>query len=63
MVNVNHWQSIQISLSILPACMPLSLTFWGNVNYYGSVHRLILTRGDPEHPGNCQNKSVSSPFN
>ena len=35
----------------------------GNVNYYKSVHQPIPTRGNREHPGNFQNKSVSSPFN
>ena len=41
--------------------------FWngekGNVNYYISVHLPIPTHGNREHPGNFQNKSVSSPFN
>ena len=34
-----------------------------NVNYYKTVHHLIPTQGNREHPGNFQNKSVSSPFN
>ena len=41
--------------------------FWngekGNVNYYISVHLPIPTHGNRKHPGNFQNKSVSSPFN
>ena len=41
----------------------LSLTYGGNVNFYKSVHHPIPTRGNREHPGNFQNKSVSSPFN
>ena len=35
----------------------------GNVNYYKSVHQPIPTREYREHPGNFQNKSVSSAFN
>ena len=38
----------------------LSLTCGGNVNYYKSVHHPIRTRGNREHRGNFQNKSVSS---
>ena len=41
----------------------LSLTCWGNVNYYKSVHHPIPTRGNREHTGDFQNKSVSSRFN
>ena len=41
----------------------LSLTCGGNVNYYKSVHHPIPTRENREHPGNFQNKSVSSAFN
>ena len=41
----------------------LSLTCGGNVNHYKSVHHPIPTRENREHPGNFQNKSVSSPFN
>ena len=51
-----------LCLLCLPVCLCLS-HFGGNVNYYENVHRPILTCGDMEHPGNCQNKSVSSPFN
>ena len=40
----------------------LSLTCGGNVNYYKSVHHPIPTRENREHPGNFQNKSVSSAF-
>ena len=35
----------------------------GNINYYECAHHLILTRGSKGHPGNFQNKSVSSLFN
>ena len=41
----------------------LSLTCGVNVNYYKSVHHPISTRENREHPGNFQNKSVSSAFN
>ena len=41
----------------------LSRTCGGNVNYYKSVHHPIPTRGNREHPGNFQNKSVSCLFN
>ena len=41
----------------------LSMGRGGNVNYYKSVHHPIPTRGKREHPGNFQNKSVSSPLN
>ena len=40
-----------------------SLISWGYVNYYKSVHHPIPTRENREHPGNFQNKSVSSAFN
>ena len=39
----------------------VSLTCGGNVNYK-SVHQLIPTRENREHPSNFQNKSVSSAF-
>ena len=41
----------------------LSLTCGGNVNYYKSFHYPITTRESREHPGNFENKSVSSAFN
>ena len=41
----------------------LSLTCGDNVNYYKSVHHPIPTNESMEHPGNFQNKSVSSVFN
>ena len=41
----------------------LSLTCGGNVNYYKGVYQPIPTRENREHPGNFQNKSVSSAFN
>ena len=51
-----EWKSIGLSSK-------LSLTCRGNVNYYKSVHHPISTRGNREHPGNFQNKSIRSPFN
>ena len=51
-----EWKSIDLSHE-------LSLTYWGNVNYYKSVHQPIPSRENREHPGNFQNKSVSSDFN
>ena len=51
-----EWKSIDLSHE-------LSLTCGGNVNYYKSVHQPIPTRENREHPGNIQNKSVSSAFN
>ena len=50
-----EWKSIDLSSK-------LSLTCGLNVSYYKSVHYRILTCGNREHPGNFQNKSVSSPF-
>ena len=50
------WKSIDLSYE-------LSLTCWGNVNYYKSIHHPILTRDNREHPRNFQNNSVSSAFN
>ena len=42
----------------------LSLTWGeGNDNYYKSIHHLVATRGNRDHPRNFQNKSVNSPFN
>ena len=51
-----EWKSIDLSYE-------LSLTCGGNVNYYKSVHHPIYTCENTEHPGNFQNKSVSSAFN
>ena len=51
-----EWKSIDLASK-------LSLTCGSNVNYYKSVHLPIPTCGNREHPGNFQNKSVSSPFN
>ena len=51
-----EWKSIYSSYE-------LSLTCGVNVNYYKSVHYPFPTREDREHPGNFQNKSVSSAFN
>ena len=44
-------------------CIVLSLWGWDNVNYYKRAHHPIPTQGNREHPGNFQNKSVSSPLN
>ena len=43
--------------------MNFSLTCGGNNSYYKSVHQPIPIRENKEHPGNFQNKSVSSTFN
>ena len=51
-----EWKSIDLSSK-------LSLICGGNVNYYKSVHHPIPTCENREHPGNFQNKSVSSAFN
>ena len=40
----------------------LSLTCAGNVNFYKIVHHPIPAREKRKHPGNFQNKSVSSDF-
>ena len=52
-VNVNYSQNVQITVYTLPV--------WEY--YYKSVHQPIPTRENREHPGNFQNKSVSSAFN
>ena len=51
-----EWKSIHLSYEVSVAC-------WVNVNYYESVHHPIPTRENREHPGNFQNKSISSAFN
>ena len=51
-----EWKTIDFSSK-------LSFTCGGNVNYHKSVHQTIPTCGNRKHPGNFQNKSVSSPFN
>ena len=51
-----EWKSIDLSHE-------LSLTCWSYVNYYKNVDHLIPTGENREHPGNFQNKSVSSAFN
>ena len=51
-----EWKNIDLSDE-------LSLICGGHVNYYKSVHLPIPTRETREHPGNFQDKSVSSPFN
>ena len=50
-----EWKSIDL-------CSKLPFTCGGNVVYYKSVHHPIPIRENREHPGNFQNKSVSSPF-
>ena len=51
-----EWKSIDLSYE-------LSLKCGYNANYYKSVHHPIPTSENREHPGNFQNKSVSSAFN
>ena len=51
-----EWKNIDISFE-------LSFTCGVNVNCYKSVHHPIPTRENKEHPGNFQNKLVSSDFN
>ena len=51
-----EWKSIDLSYE-------LSLTCGGNFDCYKSVHHPIPTRENRAHPGNFQNKSVSSSFN
>ena len=50
-----EWKSIDLFYE-------LSLTCGVNVKYYKSVHHPIHTRENGKHPGNFQNKSVSSAF-
>ena len=50
-----EWTSIDLSTKHRFIC--------DNGNYYKIVYHLIPARGNREHPGNFQNKSVSSPFN
>ena len=49
-----EWKIIDLSYK-------LSLTCGGNVNNYKCDHHPIPIRGNGEHPGNFQNKSVSPP--
>ena len=51
-----EWKGIDLSYE-------LCLTYGLNVNYYRSVHHPFPTREGRKHPGNFQNKSVSSAFN
>ena len=51
-----EWKSIDLSHG-------LSLTCGDNVNHYKSVSHPIPTSENREHPGNFQNKLVSSAFN
>ena len=51
-----EWKSIDLSYE-------LSLTCGGNFSHYKIVHHAIPTSENREHPGNFQNKSVSSGFN
>ena len=50
-----EWASIDLSSK-------LSLTCGGNVNYFKNVLHPISTCENKEHPGNFQNKLVSSPI-
>ena len=50
------WKSIDLSYE-------LSLTCWGNVNYYKSIHHPIPNRDNRVHSRNFQNNSVNSAFN
>ena len=47
---------------IIDISFELSLTCGINVNYHKSVRHPIPTRKNTEHPGNFQNKPVSSAF-
>ena len=49
-----QWTSIDLSSK-------LSLSCWGNVNCYKSVHHPVPTYENRENPVNFQKKSVSSP--
>ena len=49
-----EWKSINLSSKLS--------YMWGNASYCKSVHHPIPTGEKREHPGNFQNKSVSSPF-
>ena len=51
--NVNHLQNVKTPVYTMPV--------WEY--YYKSVHQLFPTCENWEHPGNFQNKSVSSAFN
>ena len=53
---LSKWESIDLSHE-------LSLTCWGNINYYKSFHHPIPTLENRKHLGNFKNKSVSSAFN
>ena len=50
-----EWKNIDLSYE-------RSLTCGANVNYHKTVHYLIPTRENREHPSDFQNKSVSSAF-
>ena len=54
--NFLEWKSTDLSPK-------LSFTSESNVNCYKNLHHPIPACGTREHPGNFQNKSVSSPFN
>ena len=51
-----EWKSTDVSYEI-------SYIMWDDVNYYKSVPHPIPSRENREHPGNFQNKPVSSAFN
>ena len=50
------------SLFEMGKCIVLSIKGGPNVNYHKSAHHPFPIQGNKEHPGNFQNKSVSSPF-
>ena len=50
-----EWKSVDLSSKLF-------LTCGGNIYCYKSVHHPIFTCGNREHPGNFQNKIVSSLF-
>ena len=56
-------RKVFLEWKIIDLSSRFSLTCGSKVNYYKSLHHSIPTRGNREHPGNFQNKSVSSPFN
>ena len=59
-----EWKrKVFLEQTIIDLSSELSLKCGGNVNYYKSVRHTIPNCGNKEHPGNFQNKSVSSPFN
>ena len=58
-----HFEEGLFGMESIELSYKLSLTCGGNINYYKNVHHPIPTHGNREHPGNFQNKSLSSAFN